>query len=290
MPVAPPRPKGPPLNALRAFEAAARLGGFARAAEELSVTPGAITQHIKTLEEWIGAPLFERRSQGVQLTAAGARLRPEFTAAFDRMGEAIHSLREVTETQVIHIAALPSIAQLWLSARLPRLREENPHVQFSVTALEQPPNLLREMFDWSLFLEPGPVIDGVTLAQDEILPVCAPALAATIKTPDDLAAHSLLIDETWARDWDIWAQAAGWDRPTGTTSARFSLYALAVEETRNGAGVLMGHKSLVQADIETGRLVAPLKQTAQTDLCLVLRSTSRGRMIAESLTRSICDV
>ena len=85
MPVSPPHPKGPPLNALRAFEAAARLGGFKAAAEELCVTPGAISQHIKSLEEWAGATLFERRSQGVVLTALGMKLGKEFSQAFDSM-------------------------------------------------------------------------------------------------------------------------------------------------------------------------------------------------------------
>jgi LysR family glycine cleavage system transcriptional activator len=87
MRVAPTRPKGPPLNALRAFEAAARLGGFAKAAEELSVTPAAVAQQIKSLESWSGAPLFERRSQSVQLTDLGREMFAELKIAFDRLGE-----------------------------------------------------------------------------------------------------------------------------------------------------------------------------------------------------------
>lgn len=95
MAISPPRPKGPPLNALRAFEAAARLGGFAAAADELCVTSGAIAQHIKSLESWAGADLFERRSQGVRLTALGSAVAAQFSAAFDGLGEAVHSLRSV---------------------------------------------------------------------------------------------------------------------------------------------------------------------------------------------------
>ncbi|MEM6587589.1 MAG: LysR family transcriptional regulator [Pseudomonadota bacterium] len=283
MPVTPPRPKGPPLNALRAFEAAARLGGFSKAAEELSVTPGAVTQHIKALEDWVGTPLFERRSQGVRLTRAGARLQPDFTAAFDRMGQAIHALKEASETQRVHIAALPSVAQLWLSPRMPRLRAENPQVQFSVTALEQPPNLLRDMFDWSVFFgHPTGEDDEIILDQDLITPVCAPELAATLSDPDDLSAHTLLIDESWAQDWTIWADRAGWDMARAGRQARFSLYALAVEEARNGAGLLMGHKTLIQADLEAGRLVAPFETVAPTGLMLILKSTARCRAMADS--------
>lgn len=291
MAVAPPRPKGPPLNALRAFEAAARLGGFSKAAEELCVTPGAITQHIKSLEEWVGTALFERRSQGVRLTQEGARLQPEFTEAFDKMGEAIHALREVTKAPVVHIAALPSVAQLWLSSRLPRLRAAHPRFQFSVTALEQPPNLLREMFDWSVFFEP--IEDGqlntstddpnaIILEEDEIFPVCSPELASTIQSVADLSRHSLLIDDTWAHDWEIWARHADWDNQTANHSARFSLYALALEEARNGAGILMGHSSLVRASLEAGHLVKPFDLHAPTGRALVLRSTSRCRSMADS--------
>lgn len=283
MPVSPPRPKGPPLNALRAFEAAARLGGFAKAAEELCVTPGAITQHIKTLENWVGVTLFERRSQGVQLTQSGVRLAPEFTAAFDRLGEAVHALKEVTEARVIHIAALPSVAQLWLSTRLPHLRAENPQYQFSVTALEHAPNLLRDMFDWSVFFErPGQTPDGILLEDDQIFPVCSPEIAAELETIEDLTGHTLLIDDTWASDWDIWAEHSGWELPPATATARFSLYALAVEEARNGAGILMGHKSLVRTDIETGRLVEPFIDRAATGRALILKSTSRCRRMADS--------
>lgn len=283
MPISPPRPKGPPLNALRAFEAAARLGGFSKAAEELCVTPGAITQHIKALEDWVGAPLFERRSQGVTLTAAGARLQPEFTAAFDKMGAAIHLLRDVNDTPLVHIAALPSVAQLWLSPRLPRLRAENPACQFSVTALEQPPNLLREVFDWSVFLEaPERAADGLVIEHDEIFPVCTPEIAASIRTAEDLTPHTLLVDDSWAEDWDSWAKGVGWARPAGITTARFSLYALALEEARNGAGILMGHACLVRPDLEAGRLVAPLPARVATGLALILRTTPRCRVMADS--------
>ena len=93
MSLLPPRPRGAHLNAMLSFEAAARLGGFAAAADELSVTPGAVSQQIKALEDWIGAPLFERRTQGVALTALGQGARDEFTSAFDSLGHALHALR-----------------------------------------------------------------------------------------------------------------------------------------------------------------------------------------------------
>ena len=106
----PVRPKGPPLNALRAFESAARLGGFAAAASELCVTPGAITQHIKTLEAWVGAPLFKRHSKGVVLTTLGESTFNEFVQAFDQLGSAVQNLRSRAAPDTVRIAALPSIA------------------------------------------------------------------------------------------------------------------------------------------------------------------------------------
>ncbi|MDP1577123.1 MAG: LysR family transcriptional regulator, partial [Cypionkella sp.] len=106
MAVAPPRPKDLALSALRAFEAAARLGSFALAAAELGVTAGAVTAHVKALEAALGSPLFQRAGRGVVLTAAGARALPEFTLAFDALGAAVQVLRAEAAPRVVHIATL----------------------------------------------------------------------------------------------------------------------------------------------------------------------------------------
>ena len=196
MAISPPRPKGPPLNALRAFEAAARLGGFAvAAAVELSVTPGAVAQHVKALEAWIDADLFERRSQGVALTALGAAVAGDLVSTFDRLGEAVIKMRRLAPGPEIRIAILPSVAQLWLSSRLSRIRRAVPEATVSVIATEQPPNTLREPIDLTLFFEeetdrPNSVI----VARDTIFPVCAPSIAASINRVDDLAELQFLQD------------------------------------------------------------------------------------------------
>ncbi len=276
MPVAPPRPKGPPLNALRAFEAAARLGSFAVAAEELCVTSGAVAQHIKSLEDWAGAQLFERRSQGVRLTAAGASVLPDFTDAFDRLGEATRKLKSKASPHRLSIAALPSVAQLWLSPRLPAIRQALPDVSISVTAMEQPPNPKRELFDFSLFyMEDGERGDGIVLARDVIFPVAAPELAAQIRAPEDLAGFACLEDVTWSGDWPVWLEAAGAQEVGISRGPAFSLYALAIEEARNGAGIAIGHEALIRADLETGRLVAPFTTRVETGRNLVLTASSR---------------
>ncbi|MCB2135872.1 MAG: LysR family transcriptional regulator [Rhodobacteraceae bacterium] len=270
MPVAPPRPKGLPMNALRAFEAAARLGGFASAAVELGVTPGAVTAHVKTLEETIGAPLFERHAKGVRLTALGAQVLPEFSSAFDQLGLAAQTLRSAAAPRTVHIATLPAIAQLWLSPRLPALRRAAPEISVSITALEAPPDLKRTPYDLNLFYrQDGP---GRQIARDEIFPVCAPQIAAQLSDMRDLQRHPCLSDSVWSGDWRRWLgiAAPGWDfAPKGPV---YSLYALAVEETVNGAGILIGHSALVEGHLATGALVAPFPTRVLLDRSLRLWS------------------
>ena len=256
MPVAPRRPKGPALNAMRAFEAAARLSSFVAAAEELGVTPGAISQHVKTLEDWAGTALFKRRAQGVELTPAGESIKSDFSAAFDAMARATHALRNLTRETHIHIAALPSIAQLWLPPRLVAIRQAFPANRFSVTALETPPSLRRDLFDLSVFFAPetgNP--DQIVLASDLMTPVCAPSLAAQIKDAGDLQNQTLLHDQTWLDDWPKWANTNGLPSNNMTNGPRFSLYGLAVEEAKAGAGILMGHLSLIEPALKSGELV-----------------------------------
>ena len=284
MSVSPPRPHGPPLNALRAFEAAARLGGFAQAADELSVTPGAISQHIKTLEDWTGTALFQRRAHGVTLSEAGATLLPHFTLAFDQLGIAIRALRAITPQPTLHIASLPSVAQLWLSPRLPALRKALPHIKLSVTAVETAPNLQREVFDLSLFIR-APSGSGaeMILAEDRIYPVCAPQIAAMITSEADLASQVLLLDDRWANDWQLWADGSG-HLPVDTSRAsRFSLYSLALDEAKNGAGILIGHDCLVADALAAGTLVRPFAESVPTGKALVL-DVADGQTLPKDIT------
>lgn len=275
MPVGPPRPKGPPLTALRAFEAAARLGGFAAAASELGVTHGAVAAHVKALEENLGSALFERQARGVRLTPIGARVLPSLVTAFDAMGLAIQTLRAEAAPRSVHIATLPAIADLWLAPRLPAIRAALAGISLSVTALETPPDLKRVPFDLSLFFQPPG--EGRTLASDVIYPVCAPALAARLRTPRDLADLPCLTDSAWAGDWQVWLRQAlpGTDLvPRGPV---FSLYALAVREAIAGAGVLIGHEALIGPALASGALVAPLAQQVTLPRVLSLRALRPAR-------------
>jgi len=290
MGVMPQRPKGPHLNAMRAFEAAARHVSFVAAAEELGVTPAAISQHVKTLEAWAGVALFRRHARGVELTEAGRELVGDFVAAFDAVATAMHRLRNLRPRAEIHIAALPSVAQLWLPSRLARIRLSWPDLSFSVTAMETPPSLARELFDMSIFVaEPDGGPDEIVLAPDRIVPVCAPALAPGIERAGGLDGATLLHDQTWKDDWATWARLSGTGLSDAARGPKYSLYSLAVEEAKSGAGVLMGHVCLVEEALATGRLVTVLGEPVATGKALVLRlpdRTTRRReveMIAEEL-------
>ncbi|MEM9633007.1 MAG: LysR family transcriptional regulator [Pseudomonadota bacterium] len=258
MAIAPPRPKWPPLNSLRAFEAAARLQSFTSAADELCVTPGAVAQHVKSLEAHIGEKLFERHAKGVELTKLGASILPSFVQAFDALGLAVHSLRSNVASTEIRIAALPSLSQLWLSSRLPKIRKAIPDSSISITALETKPNLNREPFDLAIFFEdlPGST-DAVELGRDVIYPVCSPVIAAQLSEPEDLSSVPCLHDTTWSNDWAIWCEAAKANDTIYHHGPAFSLYSLALEEAKNGAGVLMGHDALVRDSLANGSLVKP---------------------------------
>lgn len=283
MSVLPARPKGPHLNAMRAFEAAARHVSFVAAAEELSVTPAAISQHVKTLEAWAGVALFRRHAQGVALTEAGHALVGDFVLAFDAVATAMHRLRNLHPNAEIHIAALPSIAQLWLPKRLARIREAWPHLSFSVTAMETPPRLSRELYDMSIFFtEPKGEPDQIVLARDQIVPVCAPSFAHRIQTAADLDAVALLHDQTWKEDWATWATLSKNRLSDATKGPKYSLYSLAVEEAKAGAGVLMGHVCLLEEPLATGRLVSVLGEAKPTGKALVLSLPTKKRRHPES--------
>ena len=272
MPVSPPRPKGPHLNALRAFEAAARLGSFAAAAEELSVTPGAVTQHIKTLEAWAETRLFTRNARGVELTSVAQALVPEFIRAFDQLGLAVHALRKQVAPNKIKLATLPSLAQYWLPARLGQLRQNAPDLQVSVIALEEPPNLVREPIDLSLFFSSDPLgPNDIEVLQDRIFPICTPELSARLNSLEDLRHETLLRDSTWAEDWDLWLAAQTDQSGIATGGTEHSLFAVALEEARHGGGVLMAHEALVQRFLDSGELVRPFPGIVDLPRKLVLR-------------------
>lgn len=286
MAVIPPRLRPPPLNALRAFEAAARLGGFSAAAQELCVTQGAIAQQIKHLEAWAGVSLFVRHARGVRLSATGKAVLPKLGEAFDALGEVTQTMRREGTASEVRIATLPSIAQLWLSPRLPAIRLALPESTVSVTAMEDAPNLVRDPYDMAIFFADANTLDTNTLSlgQDVIYPVCAPQIANRLKTPADLADCTLIHDASWKDDWEAWLAFAAPGQSFDTSGPVFSLYALAVEEARNGAGILIGHNALVRPLIERGELSAPFEMTVELPRVLALETAPamRGKADVET--------
>ncbi|MCH2067205.1 MAG: LysR family transcriptional regulator [Shimia sp.] len=267
MSVLPNRPKGPPLNALRAFEAAARFQSFVAAGEELGVTPGAVSQHIKAVEAWAQVTLFRRQAQGVTLTAEGRDVAKAFTRAFDEMAKATQTLRNLSPTSEIHIAALPSVAQLWLPPRLGHLRTLRPELKISVSAMEAPPSLTRDLFDVALFIDnPTENPEERILAEDVLFPVCAPVLLDSHAFTDT----PLLHDQTWSEDWRLWSEGTGTDVGDPTAGPKYSLYGLAVEEAKSGAGLLMAHGCLIAPLIETGALCRVSENEVPTGKALVM--------------------
>lgn len=265
VPVKPPRPRLPSLNALRAFEAAARLESFTRASDELGVTAGAVTQQIRQLEATLGFPVFRRLAQGVTLTDAAREALPRLTRGFDMLGQAVQALREAEPHRPLAIAALPCLAQLWLSPRLPALQQAFPDLQISLTAMEEPPDPRREPYDLALFYRVSAESGAQQLGDDAILPVCAPTLASQISSAADLARQTLLHDAVWRNDWARWlAFALPEARIDSGRGPAFSLYSLALDACLSGSGVLMGRMSLVAPHLANGRLVAPFAQAMPT--------------------------
>jgi LysR family glycine cleavage system transcriptional activator len=262
----------PPLNALKAFEAAGRHESFAKAAEELGVTAAAVSHQVKALEQWLGGALFIRHAQGLSLTETGRRVLPSLVGAFDGMGDAVQLMRGLTPQRQLSIAALPSVAQLWLGPRLPQLRKVFPNLRPSIHALEAPPNFRREPFDLAIFYRdaPSPQPGETTVCDDIIFPVCAPALATELGTPADLGRVQLLFDTSWTRDWPTWLSAAGAPATRTEGALGFSLFSLALQAAIDGAGVLVAHEPLVAEALASGSIVAPFTTKARTGARLTI--------------------
>lgn len=279
MPVKPPRPALPPLNALRAFEAAARLGSFSKAAEEIGVTQGAVAQQVRHLEAFLGLTLFRRLPQGVALTEAAQEARPRLSAAFDALALTVHELKASHAGRALTIAALPCIAQLWLSPRLSALQQAFPGLAISISAMEEPPTGRHDSFDLALFYLATPPADALALGEDTLFPVCAPVLARSLRTPADLAGLILLHDAVWRGDWARWlrragAGAGGIDPGRGPS---YSLYALALDAALGGAGILIGRRSLVAPYLADGRLVQPFAEELPSGDRLTILTAPAGK-------------
>jgi LysR family glycine cleavage system transcriptional activator len=251
----------PPLNALRAFEVAARCLSFTRAGEELRVTHGAVSRQIQTLEAWLGAPLFHRFNRRVELTEAGTALLAEIGAALDRIALASARIREEGRVRVLRINALPTFTIRWLIPRLSGFQRRHPQVEVRVTTSTERPDRLPETFD--LVIRGGPDrfrnYRAEPFLDEHRLPVCAPALLArlSLSRPSDLRHHTLLHSDTLPGVWSDWLRLAGVPDLEPARALTFEHFYLSIQAAIDELGVAMGPSALVAEDIDSGKLVAP---------------------------------
>ncbi|MGD8710585.1 MAG: transcriptional regulator GcvA [Ectothiorhodospiraceae bacterium] len=262
----------PPLNSVRAFEAAARLQSFSLAAEELHVTPSAISQQVKTLEEWLGFELFRRQARGLVLSEKARPCLPRLVAALDQIDDAFRALAERARTPTLTISTTASFATQWLVPRLRTFYARNPDVDVRVSAADRMVDLHSEEFDLAIRHGAGryPGLRVECLIEERFAPVCAPALAygeRPIRTAADLRPHRLLHMQPDGEDafaaygwetWEQWFAAAGVEPPELSRGSRFSDKYLAILEAIAGSGITLGPWSLIQEELRAGRLVAPI--------------------------------
>ena len=280
----------PPLNALRAFEAAARHMNFSRAADELSVTPGAVSQQIQNLEDFIGAPLFKRTPKGLLLTDGAQTALPALREAFDRLAEAASQLTAASDGRRVTVSAAPSFAAKWLVPRLGRFEAQYPEVDVWLSAGMELVDFSDGEVDVAIRYGAGryPGLEGARRMGETGIPVASPELLAEKlrDRPEDLAHHTLLHDgspdaDESCPDWIMWLAARGLKAIDGARGPRFNQSSLVIEAAVGGRGVALAKGTLAQADLEAGRLVAPLQKSATTPLDLayhLVHPRTKGRL------------
>src|SRR5215469_3219346 len=189
----------PPLGALRAFEAAARLTSFGKAADELAVTPAAISHQIHALERDLGVRLFRRRNRAVALTASARVLLPGLSEAFGQIRAALGRLRAHNDSGTLNVTASPSLAAKWLVLRLHRFQERSPDIDVRLAATDEVVDLTNSDFDLGIRYGAGryPGLEVELLLRNEVFPACSPHLVASgppLRTPEDLRDHALIHD------------------------------------------------------------------------------------------------
>jgi LysR family glycine cleavage system transcriptional activator len=253
--------KLPPLNALRAFEAAARLGSISLAADELCVTHGAISRHVQQLETWLGRPLFERYNRRIELTAAGHGYLAEISASFDRIAQATAKQLQRGRHQVLRLSAPATFSLRWLVPRLSSFQLSHPDIEVRLSTSNEPIEKLRDDID--LIIRGGPQEIGGYVAEEFLsevrLPVCAPKLLAgkVLQEPRDLVHFTLLHAATYPGMWPDWLAKAGQADLAPLKSLTLEHFYLTLQGALDGLGIAMGPTALVADDIAEGRLVFP---------------------------------
>jgi len=276
----------PPLNALRAFEAAARHLSFTKAAEELHVTPAAVSHQIKALEDHVGTPLFRRRNRGLLLTDAGQLCLPGLTSGFDALADAMGKIDVRGEAGPLLVTTTPSLAGQWLVPRLERFHKARPEIDVRLHAGIDMVDLAAGDMDMAIRFGCGdyPGLQATRLFGANVVPVCAPTLLdgpVPLRVPGDLRHHTLLHDvwysenDTWA-DWRMWLAAARVDGVNAQAGPRYSDTNLVIAAAIAGQGVALVVDVLVARDVEAGRLVKPFDVSLAVDFAYFIVSTPQA--------------
>ena len=265
----------PSLNALRAFEAAARHLSFTRAAGELNVSQAAVSQQIKLLEERLGEPLFRRRHRGLELTDVGQAYLPPVRAAFDRLERATEQLFAGARTRVLSVRVSTSFATLWLVPRLSLFRAAHPGIEVHLITAKHYHEFTGDNVDVEILYgrsnRPGRRTDEVI--GGDLFPVCHPRLLqgpGALCRPADLAGHTLLHVTGYVEDWHTWLRAAGVEGVDPARGIQFDASVTALQAAIDGLGIALGRAPLVADDLAAGALAAPFDVTVPLDTAYYL--------------------
>lgn len=268
----------PSMNALRAFEATARHLNFAQAAAELHVTPAAVKQLVRKLEETLGLSLVERAGRGLRLTAVGAAGRDGLTRGFDHLGEAVRRMRAESGRRRLIVSAEPSFATAWLVPRLERFRLRAPDVDVLIDSSAHLVDLARGDADIAIRFgaRPDDTLVAHRLFDEELCAFCSPHVAEDLGEPADLARCRFIHWETsalgWATatralmDWALWLEQTGVSGIEPHGGLRFSDYNLAVQAAIAGQGVVLGSRPVLADLVSAGLLVRAVPQSLRTDV------------------------
>lgn len=258
----------PPLELLLAFEAAARHLSFTKAAGELFLTQSAVSRQIQALEQSLGGRLFERRTRALLLTERGQLLYKVAQDLLQQLQDATQKLRGAAAARTVTVTTTPGFASLWLIPRLNGYLETHPGVDVRISASYDAVNLERQGVDLAIRYAPSATANGRPLFQENVIPVCSPALAADparpLRAPADLRAHVLLHMEdsraSWI-DWNIWLHAHGLRDLKPAGALQFSQYDQLIQAAATGQGVALGRLPLLRQMLRERRLVAPFRKS-----------------------------
>jgi LysR family glycine cleavage system transcriptional activator len=253
--------KLPYLNGIKAFEATARTGSFTKAADELNVTPAAVSRMVHLLEERLGLALFERKANRLSATPAGRTYQAGLTILFDQLASLTDQVTASAGSHVLTVGVGPTFAIRWLIPRLADFQKTDPdiEVRFATGGAAAPFN-----DDWTCGIRLGdgdwPGLVAERLFAADLVPVCAPAMAKRLTAPDDLKRATLLRVTHAPGDWPRWFKSAGIPR-IPVKGPAFDYYGQALQAAADGVGVTLGIRPYVDDDLRAGRLIAPFAQS-----------------------------